>query len=85
MGGGGSRAAGEDRPCRAGPALLTSCLLSPPAGPRERAEATRAFPSVTPFAEPGRPGYTWVDGPHPFGAVLHLPGPFDPDRDTGEP
>ncbi|MFF2436748.1 Uma2 family endonuclease [Streptomyces sp. NPDC058107] len=40
--------------------------------------------SVTLFAEPGRLGYTRVDGPHPFGTVLHLPGPFDLDLDTGE-
>lgn len=40
--------------------------------------------SVTLFAEPGRLGYTRVDGPHPFGTVFHLPGPFDLDLDTGE-
>ncbi|WSA73954.1 Uma2 family endonuclease [Streptomyces sp. NBC_01800] len=40
--------------------------------------------NVTLFAEPGRPGYTRVDGPHSFGTVLHLPGPFDLDLDTGE-
>ncbi|MFG2558898.1 Uma2 family endonuclease [Streptomyces sp. NPDC048496] len=40
--------------------------------------------SVTLFAEPGRLGYTRVDGPYPFGAVLHLPGPFDLDLDTGD-
>ncbi|WP_405011969.1 Uma2 family endonuclease [Kitasatospora sp. NBC_01539] len=35
------------------------------------------------FSEPGRLGYTGVDGPRPFGARLHLPDPFDIDLDTG--
>ncbi|MFE3513798.1 Uma2 family endonuclease [Streptomyces sp. NPDC059166] len=39
--------------------------------------------SATLFSEPGRLGYTHVDGPHPFGAVLRLPEPFDLDLDTG--
>ncbi|MFF3782590.1 Uma2 family endonuclease [Streptomyces sp. NPDC001933] len=38
--------------------------------------------SVTLFSEPGHLGYTHVDGPHPFGAVLRLPHPFDLDLDT---
>ncbi|MEV8226036.1 Uma2 family endonuclease [Streptomyces sp. NPDC079167] len=38
--------------------------------------------SVTLFSEPGRLGYTCVDGPHPFGAVLRLPDPFAVDIDT---
>ncbi|WP_371628508.1 Uma2 family endonuclease [Streptomyces sp. NBC_00341] len=32
--------------------------------------------SITLFSEPGHLGYTRVDGPHPFGAVLRLPDPF---------
>lgn len=32
--------------------------------------------------EPGRLGYTRVDGPHPFGAVVRLPAPFEVDIDT---
>ncbi|MFJ8753878.1 Uma2 family endonuclease [Streptomyces sp. NPDC102441] len=40
--------------------------------------------SVTLFSEPGRLGYTCVDGPHPFGTVLRLPEPFDVDIDTGD-
>ncbi|MEU1281269.1 Uma2 family endonuclease [Streptomyces sp. NPDC005805] len=40
--------------------------------------------SVTLFAEPGRLGYTRVDGPHPFGAVIRLPEPFGIDLDTAE-
>ncbi|MEU1348843.1 Uma2 family endonuclease [Streptomyces sp. NPDC005795] len=39
--------------------------------------------SVTLFSAPGDLGYTRVDGPHPFGAVLRLPDPFDLDLDTG--
>ncbi|MFD4855110.1 Uma2 family endonuclease [Streptomyces atratus] len=38
--------------------------------------------SVTLFSEPGHLGYTRVDGPHPFGAVLRLPDPFNLDLDT---
>ncbi|MFD9215618.1 Uma2 family endonuclease [Streptomyces sp. NPDC059544] len=38
--------------------------------------------SVTLCAEPGRLGYTRVDGPHPFGTPLHLPAPFDLDLRT---
>lgn len=33
--------------------------------------------SVTLHAEPGRLGYTHIDGPHPFGTPLRLPEPFD--------
>ncbi|SCF74020.1 Uma2 family endonuclease [Streptomyces sp. Ncost-T10-10d] len=40
--------------------------------------------SVTLFSEPGRLGYTRVDGPHPFGTVLHLPEPFGLDLDTSK-
>ncbi|MEV4918950.1 Uma2 family endonuclease [Streptomyces tirandamycinicus] len=40
--------------------------------------------SVTLFAEPGRLGYTRVDGPHPFGTRLHLPAPFDLDLRTDD-
>lgn len=40
--------------------------------------------SVTLFGEPGRLGYTKVDGPHPFGAVIRLPEPFGIDLDTAE-
>lgn len=39
---------------------------------------------VTLFAEAGRLENTRVDGPHPFGTVLHLPGLFDLDLGTGE-
>ncbi|MFC9176740.1 Uma2 family endonuclease [Streptomyces sp. NPDC057107] len=38
--------------------------------------------SLTLFSEPGRLGYTRVDGPHPFGTTVHLPAPFDIDLDT---
>ncbi|MGW0780039.1 Uma2 family endonuclease [Streptomyces sp. NPDC002913] len=38
--------------------------------------------SVTLFSEPGRLGYTHVDGPHPFGAAVRLPAPFEVDIDT---
>ncbi|QHC22069.1 Uma2 family endonuclease [Streptomyces sp. GS7] len=38
--------------------------------------------SVTVYAEPGRLGYTRADGPHPYGATVHLPEPFDLDLDT---
>lgn len=38
--------------------------------------------SVTLFSEPGHLGYTRVDGPHPFGAVLRIPDPFNLDLDT---
>lgn len=37
---------------------------------------------MTLFSEPGDPGYTRVDGPHPFGTVLRLPDPFGLDLDT---
>ncbi|MFB7513164.1 Uma2 family endonuclease [Streptomyces sp. NPDC056144] len=40
--------------------------------------------SVTVFSEPGRLGYTRVDGPHPFGTVITLPEPFGIDIDTAE-
>ncbi|MEU7020340.1 Uma2 family endonuclease [Streptomyces sp. NPDC046203] len=41
--------------------------------------------SVTVYSEPGRLGYTRVDGPHPFGARVRLPEPFGPlDLDTGD-
>ncbi|MCB5169573.1 Uma2 family endonuclease [Streptomyces bambusae] len=39
--------------------------------------------SATLFAEPGRLGYTRVDGPHPFGTPIRLPEPFDLVLDTG--
>ncbi|MET9662235.1 hypothetical protein [Streptomyces sp. NPDC006510] len=38
--------------------------------------------SATLFSAPGHLGYTHVDGPRPFGAVLRLPHPFDLDLDT---
>ncbi|KQX26833.1 hypothetical protein ASD97_38055 [Streptomyces sp. Root63] len=38
--------------------------------------------SLTLFSEPGRLGYTRVDGPHPFGTTVHLPAPFGLDLDT---
>ncbi|MFE6985796.1 Uma2 family endonuclease [Streptomyces griseus] len=38
--------------------------------------------SLTLFSEPGRLGYTRVDGPHPFGTAVHLPAPFGLDLDT---
>ncbi|WP_404958497.1 Uma2 family endonuclease [Streptomyces sp. 147326] len=38
--------------------------------------------SVTVFAEPGRLGYTKVDGPHPFGTPVRLPEPFGIELDT---
>ncbi|MBT2468032.1 Uma2 family endonuclease [Streptomyces sp. ISL-66] len=38
--------------------------------------------TVTLFAEPGRLGYTKVDGPHPFGTPVRLPEPFALDLDT---
>ncbi|MER6314535.1 Uma2 family endonuclease [Streptomyces sp. NPDC001581] len=38
--------------------------------------------SATLFAEPGRLGYTKVDGPHPFGTPVRLPAPFGIDLDT---
>ncbi|MYV70009.1 Uma2 family endonuclease, partial [Streptomyces sp. SID2131] len=40
--------------------------------------------SVTLFSEPGKLGYTRVDGPHPFGATITLPEPFALDLDTTE-
>ncbi|MBT2394775.1 Uma2 family endonuclease [Streptomyces sp. ISL-100] len=41
----------------------------------------RVEQSVTLFSEPGRLGYTRVEGPRPFGTPLHLPAPFDLDLD----
>lgn len=43
----------------------------------------RVDKTVTLFAEPGRLGYSKVDGPHPFGTPVRLPAPFDLDLDTG--
>ncbi|MFE5513851.1 Uma2 family endonuclease [Streptomyces sp. NPDC056529] len=40
--------------------------------------------SVTLFSEPGKLGYTRVDGPHPFGTPITLPEPFGLDLDTTE-
>ncbi|MFF8598998.1 Uma2 family endonuclease [Streptomyces sp. NPDC015232] len=40
--------------------------------------------SVTLYSEPGRLGYTRVDGPHPFGTRVRLPEPFDLELDTTE-
>ncbi|MFG3394619.1 Uma2 family endonuclease [Streptomyces parvus] len=37
---------------------------------------------VTLFSEPGKLGYTRVDGPYPFGTVVRLPVPFELDIDT---
>ncbi len=37
---------------------------------------------VTLFSEPGKLGYTRVDGPYPFGAAVRLPAPFALDIDT---
>ncbi|MFG2974972.1 Uma2 family endonuclease [Streptomyces sp. NPDC048331] len=42
----------------------------------------RTEETVTVFAEPGRLGYTKVDGPHPFGTSVRLPEPFGIDLDT---
>lgn len=42
----------------------------------------RVEETVTVFAEPGRLGYTKVDGPHPFGTSVRLPEPFGIDLDT---
>lgn len=39
--------------------------------------------SVTLFSEPQKLGYTHVEVPYPFGAVVRLPQPFDLDIDTG--
>ena len=44
--------------------------------------ADRMEGSVTLFSDPGRLGYTRVDGPHPFGSVVRLPAPFEVDIDT---
>jgi hypothetical protein len=38
--------------------------------------------SVTLYSEPGRLGYTRVDGPHPFGTRIRLPEPFGLELDT---
>ncbi|OII67373.1 MULTISPECIES: Uma2 family endonuclease [unclassified Streptomyces] len=38
--------------------------------------------SVTLFSEPGRLGYTRVDGPHPYGTAVRLPEPFGIELDT---
>ncbi|MFH8881999.1 Uma2 family endonuclease [Streptomyces californicus] len=37
---------------------------------------------VTLFSEPGKLGYTRVEGPYPFGATVRLPEPFGLDIDT---
>lgn len=42
----------------------------------------RVDKTVTLFAEPGRLGYSKVDGPHPFGTPVRLPEPFALDLDT---
>ncbi|MFJ3724448.1 Uma2 family endonuclease [Streptomyces sp. NPDC090045] len=42
----------------------------------------RAEQTVTLFAEPGRLGYTKVDGPHPYGTPVRLPEPFGIELDT---
>ncbi|MFD3545613.1 Uma2 family endonuclease [Streptomyces sp. NPDC058655] len=42
----------------------------------------RVEKTVTLFAEPGRLGYTKVDGPHPFGTAVRLPEPFGIELDT---
>ncbi|MCG6494427.1 Uma2 family endonuclease [Kitasatospora sp. A2-31] len=39
--------------------------------------------TCTVFSRPGQLGYTLVEGPHPFGAAIRLPEPFDLDLDTG--
>lgn len=39
---------------------------------------------VTLYSEPGRLGYTRVDGPSPFGALIRLPEPFELDLDTSD-
>ncbi|MFB7631942.1 Uma2 family endonuclease [Streptomyces sp. NPDC056149] len=39
--------------------------------------------AVTLYSGPGRLGYTRADGPHPYGAVLHIPEPFGIALDTG--
>ncbi|AUG78679.1 hypothetical protein CFP65_3906 [Kitasatospora sp. MMS16-BH015] len=38
--------------------------------------------TCTLFSQPGRLGYTRVEGPHPFGVTIRLPEPFDLDLDT---
>lgn len=38
--------------------------------------------TCTLFAEPGRLGYTSVQGPYPFGTPLRLPAPFDVELDS---
>lgn len=38
--------------------------------------------SVTLYSEPGQLGYTRADGPHPYGAIVRIPGPFGVDLDT---
>ncbi|GHG45869.1 Uma2 family endonuclease [Streptomyces griseocarneus] len=40
--------------------------------------------TCTLFSEPSRLGYTKTDGPHPFGAPLHVPEPFDLELDTSD-
>ncbi|MEU9413810.1 Uma2 family endonuclease [Streptomyces sp. NPDC051000] len=42
----------------------------------------RVEKTVTVFSEPGGLGYTRTDGPHPFGAPVRLPEPFDLELDT---
>ncbi|MDH6575690.1 Uma2 family endonuclease [Kitasatospora sp. MAP5-34] len=44
--------------------------------------ADRQRRECTLFSEPHDLGYAVVDGPHPFGTSLHLPGPFDLTLDT---
>ncbi|MEV7175176.1 Uma2 family endonuclease [Kitasatospora sp. NPDC093679] len=36
------------------------------------------------FSQPGRLGYTLVEGPRPFGVPVRLPAPFGLDLDTAE-
>lgn len=38
--------------------------------------------ACTLYSEPTRLGYAAESGPHPFGAPVHLPAPFDLDLDT---
>ncbi|WP_435191325.1 Uma2 family endonuclease [Streptomyces sp. bgisy126] len=40
--------------------------------------------SITLFSEPGKLGYTGVEGPHPFGTPITLPETFGLDLDTTE-
>ncbi len=43
----------------------------------------RTEKTVTLFSEPGRLGYTKVDGPHAFGTPVRLPEPFGLELGTG--